>query len=258
MKLYAKFFSLHLRSMMQYKSSFFLMTLGQFILAFSSFLSVWFLFDRFHQVDGFTFEQVLLCFSVTLMAFSWCEGFFRGFDTFSSTIQNAEFDRILLRPRNEIFLVLSGKIELSKIGRLLQAFLVFLYALPVSGVEWNVQRVLVLLFMLIGGVCVFCGLFLIYAAICFFTVEGLEFMNIFTDGGKEFGSYPMSIYGDGILRFFTFMVPIACFQYWPLLYLLGKSDSLWCMLSPLVCIVFLLPCWGFWRFGVRHYQSTGS
>ena len=258
MKLYAKFFSLHLRSMMQYKSSFFLMTLGQFILAFSAFLSVWFLFDRFHQVDGFTFEQVLLCFSVTLMAFSWCEGFFRGFDTFSSTIQNAEFDRILLRPRNEIFLVLSGKIELSKIGRLLQAFLVFLYALPVSGVEWNVQRVLVLLFMLIGGVCVFCGLFLIYAAICFFTVEGLEFMNIFTDGGKEFGSYPMSIYGDGILRFFTFMVPIACFQYWPLLYLLGKSDSLWCMLAPLVCIVFLLPCWGFWRFGVRHYQSTGS
>lgn len=258
MKLYAKFFSLHLRSMMQYKSSFFLMTLGQFILAFSAFLSVWFLFDRFHQVDGFTFEQVLLCFSVTLMAFSWCEGFFRGFDIFSSTIQNAEFDRILLRPRNEIFLVLSGKIELSKIGRLLQAFLVFLYALPVSGVEWDVQRVLVLLFMLIGGVCVFCGLFLIYAAICFFTVEGLEFMNIFTDGGKEFGSYPMSIYGDGILRFFTFMVPIACFQYWPLLYLLGKSDSLWCMLSPLVCIVFLLPCWGFWRFGVRHYQSTGS
>ena len=258
MKLYAKFFSLHLRSMMQYKSSFFLMTVGQFILAFSAFVSVWFLFDRFHQVDGFTFEQVLLCFSVTLMAFSWCEGFFRGFDTFSSTIQNAEFDRILLRPRNEIFLVLSGKIELSKIGRLLQAFLVFLYALPVSGVEWDVQRVLVLLFMLIGGVCVFCGLFLIYAAICFFTVEGLEFMNIFTDGGKEFGSYPMSIYGDGILRFFTFMVPIACFQYWPLLYLLGKSDSLWCMLSPLVCIVFLLPCWGFWRFGVRHYQSTGS
>lgn len=258
MKLYAKFFSLHLRSMMQYKSSFFLMTLGQFILAFSAFLSVWFLFDRFHQVDGFTFEQVLLCFSVTLMAFSLCEGFFRGFDTFSSTIQNAEFDRILLRPRNEIFLVLSGKIELSKFGRLLQAFLVFLYALPASGVEWNVQRVVVLLFMLIGGVCVFCGLFLIYASICFFTVEGLEFMNIFTDGGKEFGSYPMSIYGDGILRFFTFVVPIACFQYWPLLYLLGKSDSLWCMLSPLICIVFLLPCWGFWRFGIRHYQSTGS
>ena len=80
MKLYAKFFSLHLRSMMQYKSSFFLMTVGQFILAFSAFVSVWFLFDRFHQVDGFTFPQVLLCFSVTLMAFSLCEGFFRGSD----------------------------------------------------------------------------------------------------------------------------------------------------------------------------------
>ncbi len=258
MKLYAKFFSLHLRSVMQYKSSFFLMTIGQFIMAFSAFLSVWFLFDRFYQVDGFTFQQVLLCFSVTLMSFSLCEGFFRGFDTFSYTVRNAEFDRILLRPRNEIFLVLASKIELSKMGRLLQAFLVFLYAIPTSGVEWNFQRVLVLVLMLLGGVCVFCGLFLLYAAICFFTIEGLEFMNIFTDGGREFGSYPMGIYGDGILRFFTFVVPVACFQYWPLLYLLGKNESLWCMLSSLVCIVFLLPCWAFWCFGVRHYQSTGS
>ena len=84
MKLYAKFFSLHLRSMMQYKSSFFLMTVGQFILAFSAFVSVWFLFDRFHQVDGFTFPQVLLCFSVTLMAFSLCEGFSIPFPPWSA------------------------------------------------------------------------------------------------------------------------------------------------------------------------------
>ena len=42
MKLYAKFFSMHLRSVMQYKTSFFLMAIGQFITAFSAFLSVWF------------------------------------------------------------------------------------------------------------------------------------------------------------------------------------------------------------------------
>lgn len=258
MKLYAKFFSLHLRSMMQYKSSFFLMTVGQFILAFSAFVSVWFLFDRFHQVDGFTFPQVLLCFSITLMAFSLCEGFFRGFDTFSTMVRSGEFDRVLLRPRNEIFLILAGKIELTKMGRLLQAVLVLCYAVPASGVAWNVSRGMVLVLMLAGGVCVFCGLFLLYAAICFFTIEGLEFMNIFTDGGREFGSYPMSVYGDGILRFFTFVVPIACFQYWPLLYLLGKTDSPLCMLSPLAGVLFLIPCWVLWRVGVRHYQSTGS
>lgn len=33
-----------------------------------------------------------------------------------------------------------------------------------------------------GGVC---GLFIVYAALCFFTTEGLEVMNIFTDGGRE-------------------------------------------------------------------------
>lgn len=138
---------------------------------------------------------------------------------------------MLLRPRNEIFLILAGKIELTKMGRLLQAVLVLCYAVPASGVAWNVSRGMVLVLMLAGGVCVFCGLFLLYAAICFFTIEGLEFMNIFTDGGREFGSYPMSVYGDGILRFFTFRCPSPVFNTGPCCICWGKPIPR-CVCSP--------------------------
>ena len=61
-----------------------------------------------------------------------------------------------------------------------------------------------LLMMLAGGVLLFGALFLLYAGICFFTLEGLEFMNIFTDGSREFGKYPVSVYGEGMLKFYTF------------------------------------------------------
>jgi ABC-2 type transport system permease protein len=83
-------------------------------------------------------------------------------------------------------------------------------------------------------------------------------MNIFTDGGREFGRYPLSIYGDKVLRFFTYIVPLACVQYYPLLYLLGKTENSWYQFLPLAGFVFLVPCYAFWRFGVRHYKSTGS
>jgi len=258
MKLYFKYFLIHLKSQMQYKTSFFLTLFGQFLSSFSMLVGIWFMMSRFSKVEDFTFAEILLCFGTVLLAFSAAECFARGFDTFSSVISNGEFDRILVRPRNEIFQVLASKIEFTRLGRLVQAVLVFCYALPASGVHWTADKILTLILMLLCGTAVFSGLFVIYAAFCFFTTEGLEFMNIFTDGGREFGSYPFSVYGKTVLRFFTFVIPLALFQYYPFLYLTGRSDRVWYMLLPLVSLLFLIPCVLFWKAGVRHYKSTGS
>lgn len=258
MKLYLKYFSIHLRSQMQYKASFILTMLGQFLVSFSMFLGIYFMFLRFNQVEGFTYSEVLLCFAIVLMAFSIAECFARGFDSFSSMISNGEFDRIMVRPRNEIFQVLSSKIELSRIGKLIQAVIVFAYAIPASGVIWSADKIITMLLMITSGVIVFSGLFIIYASFCFFTIEGLEFMNIFTDGGREFGKYPFSIYGNEVLKFFTYIIPLALFQYYPFLYLIGREQSIMYMLLPLAGMLFLIPCYIFWRIGIKHYKSTGS
>lgn len=247
-----------LRIQMQYKVSFFMTMAGQFLTSFSAFLSILFLMSRFPQVEDFTYNEVLLCFAAVLMAFSIAECFARGFDTFSSMIGNGEFDRIMVRPRNESFQVLASRIELTRVGRFIQAAVVFAYAIPASGIKWSFGKILTLFLMIAGGTVVFSGLFLVYAALCFFTTEGLEFMNIFTDGGREFGRFPLSIYGEEILKFFTYVVPIALFQYYPMLYLTGRSENLLYMFLPVIGCLFIIPCYILWRIGIRHYKSTGS
>jgi len=112
--------------------------------------------------------------------------------------------------------------------------------------------------MVACGSAVFSGLFIMHAAFAFFTVEGLEFMNILTYGGREHGRYPFSIYGEGVLRFLTYVIPLALFQYYPLLYLLGRESDVFYMLAPLFSLLFLLPCYAFFRVGLRRYKSTGS
>lgn len=258
MRLYLKYFSIHLKSQMQYKTSFFLTIMGQFVTSFSAFLSIYFMFSRFNRVEGFTYNQVLLCFSVVLVAFSLAECFARGIDSFSTIIGNGEFDRIMIRPRNEIFQVLASKIEFSRIGRFVQAIMVLIYAVPTSGIYWTLDKVFTLIIMIISGVVIFTGLFIIYASLCFFTTEGLEFMNIFTDGGREFGMYPFSIYGKSVLKFFTYVIPLALFQYYPFLYLIGVSKNKMYMVLPLIGMIFIVPCLILWKLGVRHYKSTGS
>lgn len=165
MPLYLKYFSIHLKSQMQYKTSFFLTIMGQFVTSFSAFLSIYFMFSRFNKVEGFTYNQVLLCFSVVLVAFSLAECFARGFDSFSTIIGNGEFDRIMIRPRNEIFQVLASKIEFSRIGRFVQAIMVLIYAVPTSGICWTLDKVFTLIIMIISGVIIFTGLFIVYASL---------------------------------------------------------------------------------------------
>ena len=194
-RLYGHYLSINIKSAMQYKTSFFLTALGQFFVSFNVFLGIYFMFRRFSSVEGFTYSEVLLCFSIVLLEFSLAEMFARGFDLFPEMVRTGSFDQVLIRPRNEILQVLGNKFELTRIGRILQAVVMFTYGVSHCKVEWNLIKILTVIFMLIGGCAVFSGLFLIYASLCFFTMEGLEFMNILTDGAREYGRYPVSIYG---------------------------------------------------------------
>lgn len=258
MKLYFKYVGILLKSQMQYKASFIMTALGQFLVSFTAFLGVYFMFSRFHSVNGFAFSEILICFSIILMAFSIAECFVRGFDVFPRLIQSGNLDRILVRPRNEIFQVLTSNIEFSRVGGLFQSVLMLVYAIQTSGIIWTFDKVMTVVLMLMGGMVVFASLFVLYAGIAFFTIEGLEFMNIFTYGSREFGKYPLSIYGEGILKFFTYVIPIALFQYYPFLYLIGRSDNIGVIFLPLIGFVFMIPCYVFFKYGLRKYKSTGS
>lgn len=258
MGLYKKYLLVHLQSIMQYKTSFLLTAIGQFLVSFNVFLGVYFMFQRFGTVKGFTYSEVVLCFSIMLLEFSLAEAFARGFDTFPRMIANGEFDRILVRPQNEIFQILANKVEFTRIGRVIQAVLMFIYGVLASEVQWDFLKVMTIIFMLLGGIFVFTGIFLIYAAVSFFTLEGLEFMNILTDGAREYGKYPVVVYGKRVLQFCTFVVPYALIQYYPLIYVLGKDSNMLYPFLPLIGALFIVPCYGIWRIGVRHYKSAGS
>lgn len=88
-------------------------------------------------------------------------------------------------------------------------------------------------------------------------------MNILTYGGSEMMAYPMHIYPDWLRRTFTYIVPAIFLNYYPALYFLEKTDPLglppiFSFFAPLVGGGVLLLALAFWRFGIRHYQSTGT
>ena len=119
-------------------------------------------------------------------------------------------------------------------------------------------KILTLIMMLISSVVIFFGIFLLMAAYCFYTVKGLEIRNMFTDGGKHVAQYPIGIFKKGFVFIFTFIIPYACVNYYPLLYFLGKSNSKLYMFSPLLVIIYSIFPFLIFKKGLKRYTSTGS
>lgn len=258
MRLYWNYFIMELKSQMQYKISFLLTTLGQFLTAFTSFFGIKFIFDRINGIDDFTYGQALLCFSVIMLSFSIGEMIGGGLAVFPNLLKDGELDRILVRPRSIILQLIVPNMDFSRLGLLIQAIIVLCIAVPASGVRWTPTKVMVFGMMTVCGSVIFFCLFLMIAAVAFFTIGSLEFLNIFTYGMRQFGRYPFSVYGESVLRFLTFVVPLALVQYYPLLYLLERKDGFLYMISPLLSLLFLLPAGLLYRIGLRNYKSTGS
>ena len=258
MKLYWNLFLMNLKSQMQYRMSFFMTVLGQFLTAFASFFSLAFIFERIDAVDGFTYGQVFLCFAVVVSAFSVGELFGGGLAAFSRILGDGSFDRALVRPRPVLLQILVPNFDFTRLGLLVQAAVVLCWAVPASGVAWTVPKALALVLMIVCGAVVFFAMFLLKAACTFFTTESVQFLDIFTYGARQFGRYPFSVYGKQVLWVLTFVVPLALFQDYPLLYLVGRSSAAWLMLLPLAAALVLVPCLLLFRFGVKRYKSTGS
>ncbi len=250
---------------MQYKVSFILNVTGQFVSTIIEMAAIWALFTRFGSLEHWKFEEVCLFYGIVNISFAIADGLSSGFDRFGTEyIRTGNFDRILVRPRGIVLQLLGHELALRRLGRLTQGFIVLVWAIVMLDLVLDPITFIYLMITIASGTCLFMALFVLQATLSFWSVESLEVMNTLTYGGVQTTQYPISIYEEWFRKFFTFVVPVACIAYFPILVLLGKQDPLgssivFQVLSPIAGFLFLAFAIALFRFvGVKHYTSTGS
>lgn len=260
MKMYSKYFKIHFRSALQYRFSTLLLIISQTIITIGEVLAVWLLFKNFNSIGDWGFYESMLMFGIVTTVFSFNETFARGYDEFPNIIKNGGLDRYLVRPVNIYFQIFTAKIEFVKFGRFILGIVLSVISLIKIQISWTFVKVLVLISTYLCGILVMLGILFVAAGVSVFTVENLEFLNIITDGSKEFSHYPINIYKKWLRNIFTFIIPLACFNYLPLSYLLGIGTvPMWlCAVAPLFGMLFFIPCFLFFKFALTKYQGTGT
>jgi len=231
----------------------------------ATFSTVALIIARFEGIGGWKLQEVAFLYGIIETAFGLMDLVFGGFDPqgFGQRVRVGGFDQMLLRPVSVILQVLGSEFQLRRLGRVAQGIVVLVIALALTGARWTWAKALYLPVVLVSLICFFGGLFILGATVTFWTVQSIEVINILTYGGAEMMSYPMHIYEDWMRRFFTYVVPAIFVSYYPALYFLDKPDpfhmpAIAPFLSPLAGVGTLLLALGFWRYGLRHYTSTGT
>ncbi len=261
---YVRLISVALKAQMQYRASFLLLSAGQFVVTATEIVGIWALFERFGELSPWSLAEVAFFYGVVNVAFAVTDAAARGFDLFGAQfVKTGNFDRVLLRPRSTLLQLAGHDFPLYRVGRLLQGLIVLVWAAITLEIDWTVWRVALLLVTLVATFAFFYGLVVCQAVLSFWTTESLEVMNTLTYGGVETAQYPMAIYHPTFRKFFTFVVPLACVAYFPVVAIIGIEDPLGSsllvqVLAPLAGFVFLGASMLLWRVGVRHYTSTGS
>jgi ABC-2 type transport system permease protein len=263
--LYFRLISIQIRSQMQYRVSFWLEMISTGILSGVYFLTLALIFERFGNIQGWSLGEVAFLAGLVEMSFGTMDLIFSGFDYnfFSTGVRLGSFDQKLLRPVNITLQVLGSKFMLRRLGRIAEGLVIFIFALTSAPIQWTIVKLIYLPVVFVSQIMAFGSLFIMGSTLTFWTMQPIEAVNILTYGGNELMTYPATIYPAWLRNFFTYLIPFVFLNYYPGLFFLDKPDPLGFpvfapFLAPVVAGTMLAVSMWFWRFGINHYQSTGS
>jgi ABC-2 type transport system permease protein len=262
-RVYAKLVGARLRAQASYRASFAVLCVVSGLSQLAELAVILVVFDRVKALGGFTVDEVVLMYALAGVAFGIADLVAGQLDELPAQIRTGAFDVLLLRPLSTLGQVMTTDLHLRKIGRTLVSAVALVWALARNDIAWSPLTAPLVVVAPISGAVIFSAVWVIANALCFWLVDAQELANAATYGSSSFASYPTTVYGPWLRRFFAFVLPGAFVAYYPALALLDRPDPLgghpllgWA--SPLVAAVTAGAAGLVWRFAVRHYRGTGS
>ena len=225
--------------------------------------TVFVLFRATRVVGGFTLREAILMAGLTAAGFALADFAVGNVDRLTTYVRAGTLDAVLVRPLGVLPQLLLMDLPLRKALRLIVGVGMFGVGLGLNQVHWTPTRVLLTVVAPTAAAVFFGAIFVLSASLSFWWIDSGEIGNGFTYGGRDFTTYPITVYGGWFRAIFAYALGFGFVAYQPALALLGRTDPLglpaWAgYLSPLVALIVAAIAAVVWRSGVRHYRSTGS
>lgn len=251
------------RSQAAYRVSFAVDLVGNVGATVFDVVTVLVLFGVTRQLGGFTLSESLVIVGLSSSAFATADLLVGNIERLPRYVRTGLFDAVLVRPLAALPQLLLMDLPLRKVSRAVFGLAVLVVALASAGIGWTPGRVALAAVAPLAATVFFGSVFVTTATVSFYWIDSGELANSVTYGGRDFTSYPVTVYDGWFRALFAYGLGFAFVSYHPALALLGRADPLglpawvgWA--SPGVALVAATVAAVAWRVGIRHYRSTGS
>lgn len=219
---------------------------------------------RFLHIRGWDVNQLFFLYSFLFLSYSLFVFIFAGVRDFDQLVHSGEFDRYLTRPRGLMFQVIASKIDLpATVGHGIVGAILFMNTAFSVGIQWTTQNILFYASVVVGGAVIQASIFMLTACMSFWAIRIENIRNLIFFNARRIAGYPISFYPSLIQKMLIFIVPFSFVNYFPTQYFIRKDDMelFWdgfMYLTPVVGVLMFVVVSLFWRFGIRHYSSSGN
>lgn len=262
-RLYRRIVGARIRSDWQYRASFVTFLIGQAMVTALEFVAVLLLLDVSPSLGGWNGGQVAFLYGLATLPFGLADLAVSPVERVAEYVRAGTFDRILLRPMPALLQITAQEFELRRIGKIIPAAAVLLWATPRVEVDWDPTTVTVLVMAVLSGTVIYSALWIASAAATFWLVDSQQATNAMTYGGQFANQYPLQLYRGWIRAVLGWGIPLAFVAYVPTVFLLDAANPLnlprWLiyLVVPVAAATLGLSV-VIWSIGIRHYQGTGS
>lgn len=251
------------RSQAAYRTSFVVDLVGNVGATVFDVVTVLVLFGVTRELGGFTLREALVIVGISSFGFATADLLVGNIERLPRYVRTGLLDAVLVRPLGALPQLLLMDLPLRKVSRAVFGLGVLVVAVTSAGLDWTAARLALVVVAPLAAIVFFGSVFVTTATVSFYWIDSGELANSVTYGGRDFTSYPITVYGGWFRAVFAYGIGFAFVSYHPALALLGRADPLglpawvgWA--SPGVALVAAAVAAAAWRVGVRHYRSTGS
>jgi ABC-2 type transport system permease protein len=252
-----------LRAQVAYRTSFGFDIAASVMLGLADLTEVYILFHNVKALGGLDFRGALLVFGLSRTGFAIANAVAGQLDSIPTYIRAGTLDVLLLRPQPVLAQILTGDVQLRRLGSMVVALSALAAALGRGGITWTPAKVALLALTPLVSAVLFAGLFLAAGAAQFWLVDAAEVTNSFTYGSSYAGSFSSAVLPMPLRLLFAFAIPAAFTAYLPVLVILDLPGPAglpawlgWC--APAAAVFGWAVALGAWRAGLRHYTGAGG
>lgn len=248
-----------LKSRLAYREDFWAGFIANFMTQMIGVLFVATLFGKVPHLQGWYRYEIFYIYGFSQLVMGCFSLFFSNlFEVSERYIVEGWFDRVLLRPLDSFFQVITERVHFEEISNIIVGLVIMGYSLHHLKIALSPGQHLMILGLVLSACLIYLGVFTAVISTTFWFNDRGSLVSVF-NLMQNFAGYPVTIYGPKLRFILSWIIPYAFTAFYPAAQALGhKGYVLYAWLTPVIGLIFFGLGMFTWKQGVKAYESTGS